>query len=199
MPSGRIWLAVPTNVLEELKSTSWKPSTSSFEALRFYNEGVRLTAGRNTHPGGVEELRDGDERRPELRAGVFRRRLRFILSAGYDDEAAQASRQAMSLARQPAAAGEASHRGQPLSDRERHRQGDRVLREPREGSPRRRDHPVRSRRALRTERRARPGARALLKGRRARSQVRPGTARRWAASRSSKATRSPRSSIWTRR
>ena len=31
-------------MLSELKSTSWKPSTSSFEALRLYNEGVRLTS-----------------------------------------------------------------------------------------------------------------------------------------------------------
>jgi hypothetical protein len=32
-----------TDVLKELKSTSWKPSTSSFEALRLYNEGQQLT------------------------------------------------------------------------------------------------------------------------------------------------------------
>ena len=64
------------HVSSELKATSWKPSTSSFEALRLYNEGVRLTrAGRA--PGGAEEFRGGDEGGRQLRAGLLGARARL--------------------------------------------------------------------------------------------------------------------------
>ena len=48
------------DILNELKSTSWKPSTSSFEALRLYNEGLAADA-RGQASGGAEELRGGHE------------------------------------------------------------------------------------------------------------------------------------------
>src|SRR5204862_7976659 len=36
-----------TDILTELKSTSWKPATGSCDALRLYNEGLQLTQQRN--------------------------------------------------------------------------------------------------------------------------------------------------------
>ena len=65
--------------------------------VALYNEGVRLVAAGHT-PGGAQEV---SKRRPsgrQFRAGIFRPGP-AVLALGYDSEADQFSRQAMSLAR----------------------------------------------------------------------------------------------------
>jgi tetratricopeptide (TPR) repeat protein/TolB-like protein len=83
-------------LLNELKSTAWRPSTSSIEALRSYDEGLRLTQS-----GQYQEALDAfkaatkqDENFALAWAGV----ARSYSTLGYDTEAADASRRAMSLA-----------------------------------------------------------------------------------------------------
>ena len=43
------------DILDELKSTAWKPSTDSFEALRLYNEGARFTQ-QGTHQEALKSF-----------------------------------------------------------------------------------------------------------------------------------------------
>ncbi len=69
-------------------------------------------------------------------------------------------------------AGEISHQRQPRADRQRYRQGDRGLREPRQGVAGRFRGQLRAGRPLRGFGRLRPGARPLQEGPRARSEVR---------------------------
>ncbi len=69
-------------------------------------------------------------------------------------------------------AGEVSGQRQPRPDRQRHRQGDRRLRDPRQGVAGRLRGQLRAGRPLRGLGRLRPGARPLQEGPRARSEVR---------------------------
>jgi serine/threonine protein kinase/tetratricopeptide (TPR) repeat protein len=83
------------DILEELKSTSWKPSTSSFEALRLYNEGLQLTQ-QGTHQEALKRYEAATKADPNFALGFSGLALGYS-NLGYDDKAAQASRQAMSL------------------------------------------------------------------------------------------------------
>ena len=155
--AGRFGAAEPgtriADILAELKSTSWKPSTNSFEALRFYNEGVRLTQ-QGTHQAALKSFQAATTEDPNF-ALAFSGLAQAYSTLGYDNEAAQASRQAMSLS--DALPPQEKYRiaANHYRNRQRHRQGDRGLREPGEGVAGRRDDPVRSRRPLRAKRRAR--------------------------------------------
>ena len=83
-------------VLEELKSTSWKPSTTSFEALRLYNEGLQLT-----QQGSYQEAQkrfEGATKQDQNFALAFSGMAQAYSALGYDDDAQRASRQAMTLA-----------------------------------------------------------------------------------------------------
>jgi serine/threonine protein kinase/Tfp pilus assembly protein PilF len=83
------------SVLEELKSTSWKPSTTSFEALRLYNEGLQLT-----QQGSYQEALKRFEAATKQDASfalAFSGMAQAYSELGYDNEAQQASRQAMAL------------------------------------------------------------------------------------------------------
>ena len=83
------------DILEELKATSWKPSTNSFDALRLYNEGVRLTQ-QGTHQEALKSFEAATTADPNF-ALAFSGLAQTYSTQGYDDQAAQASRQAMSL------------------------------------------------------------------------------------------------------
>lgn len=83
------------DVLAELKSTSWKPSTNSFEALRSYNEGVRLTQ-QGTHQAALRSFQAATKEDSNFALG-FSGLAQAYSTLGFDDEAAQASRRAMSL------------------------------------------------------------------------------------------------------
>jgi eukaryotic-like serine/threonine-protein kinase len=83
------------DILKELKSTSWKPSTGSFEALRLYNEGLRLTQQGN-HQGAQKDF-EAATKLDEHFALAFSALAKSYATLGYDAEAAQFSRRAMSL------------------------------------------------------------------------------------------------------
>jgi serine/threonine protein kinase/tetratricopeptide (TPR) repeat protein len=83
------------DILEELKSTSWKPSTNSFEALRLYNEGVQLTQ-QGTHQEALKRFEAATNEDRNFALG-FSGLAQGYSNLGYDDKAAQASRQAMNL------------------------------------------------------------------------------------------------------
>ena len=142
-PSGRIWRAGSPDILQELKSTAWKPSTSSFEALRLYNEGMRADAAGHAS-GGAEELRSGDEAGRQLRARVFGARP-HVLDARLRRPRRRSSRggrwrSASALPPQEKYLIAANH----YRITERDRQGDRGLREPRQGVAEQRDGAVRA-------------------------------------------------------
>jgi len=83
------------DILNELKSTSWKPSTGSFEALRLYNEGLRLTQQGN-HQGAQKDF-EAATKLDEHFALAFSALAKSYATLGYDAEASQFSRRAMSL------------------------------------------------------------------------------------------------------
>ena len=83
------------DILKELTSTSWKPSTNSFEALRLYNDGVRLTQ-QGTHQEALKSFEAATKADPSF-ALAFSGLAQAYSTLGYDDQAAQASRQALSL------------------------------------------------------------------------------------------------------
>jgi len=83
------------DVLNELKSTSWKPSTSSFDALRLYNEGQELTQ-QGSHQEALKRFEDATRQDGNFALG-YSAQARSYSNLGYDAEATQFSRRAMSL------------------------------------------------------------------------------------------------------
>ena len=83
------------SVLEELKSSSWKPTTKSFEALRLYTDGLRLTR-QGTHQAALKSFESATREDPDF-ALAFSGLAQAYSTLGYDDQAAQASRRAMAL------------------------------------------------------------------------------------------------------
>jgi len=84
-----------SDVLKELKSTSWKPSTSSFEALRLYNEGQQLTQQGN-HQAALKSF-EAATKIDDHFALALSAMAKSYSTLGYDDEAGQFTRRAMSL------------------------------------------------------------------------------------------------------
>ena len=83
------------DVLNELKSTAWKPSTSSFEALQMYDQGLALT-----REGKQQEARKSFEAATKADGNfalAFSGLAQSYSALGYDTEAGQFSRRAMSL------------------------------------------------------------------------------------------------------
>ncbi len=83
------------DILQELKSTAWKPSTSSFEALRFYNEGRQL-ADQGTHQAALKSFTAATKQDANF-ALAYSALARTYSTLGYDAEATQNSRRAMTL------------------------------------------------------------------------------------------------------
>jgi serine/threonine protein kinase/Tfp pilus assembly protein PilF len=83
------------DILAELKSTAWKPSTSSFEALRLYEEGQRLTQ-QGGHQEALKRFEAATKADPSFALGFSALAMSYA-SLGYDNEAGQSSRRAMTL------------------------------------------------------------------------------------------------------
>ena len=84
------------DILAALKATSWKPSTTSSEALRLYYEGVRQSQ-QGAHKDALTSFQ-GAVKADENFALAYSAMARAYSSLGYEDEAGQYSRQAMGLA-----------------------------------------------------------------------------------------------------
>ena len=83
------------DVLNELNLTAGKPSTSSFEALRLYDEGLQLT--REGKQQAALKSFEAATKADGNFALAFSGLAQAYATLGYDAEAAQASRRAMSL------------------------------------------------------------------------------------------------------
>ena len=84
-----------SDMLSELKATSWKPSTSSFDALRLYNEGVRLSE-QGAHQDAQKSFEAATKADGNF-ALAYSGLARAYSTLGYDNEAVQNSNRAMSL------------------------------------------------------------------------------------------------------
>src|SRR5258708_3652395 len=83
------------DVLNELKSSAWKPSTSSFEALRLYDEGLAQT--REGKQQAALKSFEAATKADGNFALAFSGLAQSYSTLGYDTEAGQFSRRAMSL------------------------------------------------------------------------------------------------------
>jgi eukaryotic-like serine/threonine-protein kinase len=83
------------DVLAQLKASSWKPSTRSFEALRLYTEGEDLTRQGN-HQEALKRFQASTTQDENFALG-FSALARSYATLGFDTEASQASRTAMTL------------------------------------------------------------------------------------------------------
>jgi tetratricopeptide (TPR) repeat protein/tRNA A-37 threonylcarbamoyl transferase component Bud32 len=84
-----------SDVLKELKSTAWRPSTQSFEALRLYNEGLSLSRSDNQQ-GAAKSLEGAIAEDPNF-ALAYSAFAETYAKLGYDAKAEQQSRRAMEL------------------------------------------------------------------------------------------------------
>jgi eukaryotic-like serine/threonine-protein kinase len=88
-------LALPENVLKELKSSSFQPSSKSMAALRDYNQGVGLQRdGQNLEAQKEFEAATKDD--PTF-ALAFSRLAQTYSSLGYDSEAERSAKKAVDL------------------------------------------------------------------------------------------------------
>ncbi len=88
-------LALPENVLKELKSSSFQPSSKSMAALRDYNQGIELQRdGKNLE--AQKEFEAATKEDPAF-ALAFSRLAQTYSSLGYDSEAEQSAKKAVDL------------------------------------------------------------------------------------------------------
>jgi len=88
-------LAVSTDVLKELKASSFEPTSISVAALRDYNQGVRLLGdGKNLE--AVKALQAAVQEDPEF-AMAFAKLGQTYANLGHDNEAEQSARKAVDL------------------------------------------------------------------------------------------------------
>jgi eukaryotic-like serine/threonine-protein kinase len=88
-------LALPSNVLKELKASSFQPDSVSVEALRAYNLGVGFQRdGRNLE--AQQQLETATKADPNF-ALAFSRLAQTYSKLGYDDQAAQTAQKAVTL------------------------------------------------------------------------------------------------------
>jgi len=88
-------LALPENVLKELKASSFQPSSKSLGALRDYNQGLDLQRdGKNLE--AQKEFEAATKEDPAF-ALAFSRLAQTYSSLGYDSEAEQSARKAVDL------------------------------------------------------------------------------------------------------
>jgi eukaryotic-like serine/threonine-protein kinase len=91
-------LAVSPDVLKELKSSSFQPSSQSVGALRDYNQSLQLLRdGKNLD--AVKGLQDAIKEDPQF-ALAYSRLAETDSALGYDADAEQASRKAVDLSQQ---------------------------------------------------------------------------------------------------
>ncbi|MGC2490179.1 MAG: protein kinase, partial [Candidatus Sulfotelmatobacter sp.] len=88
-------LALPENVLKELKATSFQPSSKSIAALRDYNEGIGLQRdGKNLE---AQKQFEAAAKEDPTFAMAFSRLAQAYSSLGYDSEAEQSAKKAVEL------------------------------------------------------------------------------------------------------
>ena len=86
-------LALSSDFVKELRAQSFKPSSSSVEALRDYNEGVQLQrAGNNLE--ALKRFQSATQKDPQF-ALAFSRLAETNSALGYDSEAEQAAQHAL--------------------------------------------------------------------------------------------------------
>src|SRR3984957_1419773 len=91
-------LAVSSDVLRELKSTSFQPSSESVAAVRDYNQGLQLLRdGKNLD--ALKALQDAVKEDPQF-ALAYSRLAETNAALGRDGDAEQASRKALDLSQQ---------------------------------------------------------------------------------------------------
>jgi tetratricopeptide (TPR) repeat protein len=94
--SVRESLALSPDIVKELQEKSFKPSTQSLEALRFYNQGVQL-ARQGKHADALKAFQTSTEADRKF-ALAYSRLGQSHANLGYDNEAEQFSRKAVELA-----------------------------------------------------------------------------------------------------
>jgi len=88
-------LALPSDLVKELQAQSFKPTSSSVDALRDYNEGIQfLRQGNNL--GAQKRLLAATNEDPQF-AVAYSRLGEAYSALGYDTEAEQSSRRAVEL------------------------------------------------------------------------------------------------------
>jgi eukaryotic-like serine/threonine-protein kinase len=88
-------LSVSSDAIKELQAQSFRPSSSSMEALRSYNDGLEL-ARQGNNQEALKRFQSSVQQDPEF-ALAYSKLGQTYTSLGYDDEAAQASRKAVDL------------------------------------------------------------------------------------------------------
>ncbi len=84
------------DVARDLQSASWKPSTTSFDALNLYNEGLQLTQ-QGTHQEAQKRFLAATEKDASF-ALAYSALARSYQTLGFDSESAAADKKATSLA-----------------------------------------------------------------------------------------------------
>ena len=93
--SIRQQLALPENVVKELKASSFQPTSTSVEALRDYNQGIVLQReGKNLE---AQKQFEAATKTDPLFALGFSKLAQTYSSLGYDNEAEQTARRAVDL------------------------------------------------------------------------------------------------------
>jgi eukaryotic-like serine/threonine-protein kinase len=88
-------LALPQDVLKELKASSFQPASKSMEALRDYNQAVGFQRdGKNLD---AEKLLEAATKEDPAFALAFSKLAQSYSSLGYDEEAEQAAQKAVTL------------------------------------------------------------------------------------------------------
>ena len=88
-------LALPQNVLNELKASSFQPTSSSVDALRDYNQGIQFQRdGRNLD---AQKQFDAATKADPNFALAFSKLAQTYSSLGYDGEAEQSAQRAVTL------------------------------------------------------------------------------------------------------
>ena len=91
-------LALPENVLKELKASSFQPNSSSVEALRDYNQGIGFQRdGKNLE--AQKQLEAATKADPNF-ALAFSKLAQTYSSLGYDDQAEQSAQKAVTLSQE---------------------------------------------------------------------------------------------------
>jgi len=83
------------DVLNELKSSAWRPSTQSFEALRLYNDGLQLSRNGN-HQNALKRF-EAAIREDANFALAYSALAQTYANLGYDAQATQQSRRAIGM------------------------------------------------------------------------------------------------------
>ncbi len=83
------------DVLKELKSSAWRPSTQSFEALRLYNDGLNLSRDGD-HQGALKRFEAAITEDGNF-ALAYSALAQTYAALGYDAQAEQQSRRAVGL------------------------------------------------------------------------------------------------------